>query len=174
MKKPNIKKLKYPLWFHIVFYCLTVIVPLVAILIQGFKSNSTLFKFTFVMICAAVILWIFARKFLIANLEEKMQARKAALEHDYEIEVGNPEKAKWLWFNNEMWLSIINAIHVALIGLLIFVCAWGVESAAIQIKGVGILITLLYIMAYVLKFILIVKLRGQEQEEEVKDETPKQ
>ena len=172
MKKPNIKKLKYPLWFHIVFYCLTVIVPLVAILIQGFKSDSTLFKFTFVMICAAVILWIFARKFLIANLEEKMQARKAALEHDYEIEVGNPEKAKWLWFNNEMWLSIINAIHVALIGLLIF--AWGVESAAIQIKGVGILITLLYIMAYVLKFILIVKLRGQEQEEEVKDETPKQ
>jgi hypothetical protein len=174
MKKPNINKLKYPLWFNIVFSILTVAIPLIFIVVQGFNSPSTTFKISFTMICATLLLWIFVRKFVFNKYEEKLRNRKASLEHDYEIEVGNPQKAKWLWYSNEIILSIINAVQVLLIGGLILLMAVGIESAAIKVKGLSFLIAILYIIAYVIKFILLLKLRGDEVDSEVTDEQPKQ
>ena len=174
MKKPNIKKLKYPLWFNIVFSILTVAIPLIFIVVQGFNSPSTTFKVSFTMICAILLLWIFVRKFIIHKYEEKRQNRTACLEHDYEIEVGNPQKAKWLWYSNEIVLSIINAVQVLLMGGLILLMAVGIESAAIKVKGLSFLIALLYLIAYTMKFIVLLKLRGDEVDSEVTDEQPKQ
>lgn len=174
MKKPNIKKLKYPLWFNIIFSILTVAIPLIFIVVQGFNSPSTTFKVSFTMICAILLLWIFVRKFIIRKYEDKLQNRKASLEHDYELEIGNQQKAKWLWYNNEIILSIFNAIQVLLIGGLILLMAIGIESAAIKVKGLSFLITILYLIAYAIKFIVLLKLRGSELDEEVKDEQPKQ
>lgn len=172
MKKPNIKKLKYPLWFNIVFSILTVAIPLIFIVVQGFNSPSTTFKISFTMICAILLLWIFIRKFIISKYEEKLQNRKASLEHDYEIEVGNPQKAKWLWYTNEITLSIVNTIQVLLVGGLILLMAIGIETAAIKVKGLSFLITILYLIAYIIKFIVLLKLRGEDSE--VTDEQPKQ
>lgn len=166
MKKPNIKKLKYPLWFTIVFYILTAVIPLIFIIVQGFNSPSTAFKFSFTVICSVLLLWIFARKFLLNSIEQKLQNKQVALEHDYEIEAGNSEKAKWLWYNNELWLSIINATQVVLVGGLILLLAIGIETAAITVKGLSFLIAILYLIAYVIKFIVILKLRGTEDTEE--------
>lgn len=174
MKKPNIKKLKYPLWFNIIFSILTVAIPLIFIVVQGFNSPSTTFKVSFTMICAILLLWIFVRKFIIHKYEEKLENRRASLEHDYEIEVGNPQKAKWLWYSNEIILSIINAIHVLLIGGLILLMAVGIESAAIKVKGLSFLITILYLIAYIIKFIVLFRLRGNDIDSEVSDEQPKQ
>lgn len=162
MKKPNIKKLKYPLWFNIVFLLLTVVIPVIFIIVQGFNSPSTIFKVTFTMLCAILLLWIFARKFIINKYEEKLQNRKSSLEHDYEIEVGNPQKAKWLWYSNELILTIVNTVQVLLIGSLIILIAIGIENAAIKVKGLSYLICILYILAYSMKFILLLKLRGNE------------
>ena len=173
MKKPNIKKLKYPLWFNIVFSILTVAIPLIFIIVQGFNSPSAIFKISFTMICAILLLWIFTRKFVFRKYEEKLEARKASLEHDYEIEVGNPQKAKWLWYSNEIILSVINAIQVLLIGGLILLMAVGIQNAAIKVKGLSFLIAILYLIAYTIKFIVLLKLRGDEVDSEVTDEQPK-
>lgn len=164
MKKPNIKKLKYPLWFQITFLLLTVAVPLITLVVQGLNSPSKVFRISFTFICIALVAWIFIYKFVIKGIEDKLQKKKVALEHDYEIDVGNKEKAKWLWFSNELVLSIVNAIHVALIGILILLITIGIQEAALKIKGAMYFITILYLIAYIAKFVLILTLRGKEQE----------
>lgn len=166
MKKPNIKKLKYPAWFNVLFLGLTVVIPLIFVVVQGFKSPSTTFKISFTVICSLILIWVFARKFILSKLEEKIVNKKAAIEHDYELNIGSQENAKWLWFNNELVLTIINAIQVLLIGGLIILFALGIETAAIKIKTLSILISLLYTIAYIVKFSLILKMRGEDSEVE--------
>lgn len=165
MKKPNIKKLKYPLWFQIVFLLFTVATPVITLVIQGLNSPSKVFRISFTMICLVLVAWIFVYKFVIKGVEEKLQKKKAALEHDYEIEVGNAEKCKWIWFSNELVLSIINAIHILLIGTVLLLITIGIQEAALKIKGAAFFITILYLLAYIAKFILIITLRGKELEE---------
>ena len=162
MKKPEIKKLSYPLWFTITFYILTVVAPLSFMIVQGFNSESKVFSFSFTVICTLLILWIFARKFLLNNIEVKLQNKKTSLEHDYEIEIGSQDKAKWLWFTNEMWLTILNCVQVALVGGLMLLVAVGIQNAAIKIKGLSFMVAILYLVAYIMKFIVILKLRGSD------------
>jgi hypothetical protein len=166
MKKPNIKKLKYPLWFNLLFLGLTVVLPLIFVVVQGFKSPSTTFKISFTVICATILIWVFTKKFILSKIEDKIVNKKAAIEHDYELNIGSSENAKWLWFNNELILTIINAIQVLLIGGLIVLFAVGIETAAIKIKTLSILLSLLYTIAYIIKFVLILKLRGEDSEVE--------
>ena len=164
MNKPKIKKLKYPLWFQITFLLLTVVAPLTTLVVLGLNSPSQVFRCSFTVICTLLIAWLFIYKFVIKGIEEKLQNKKSALEHDYEIDAGNKEKAKWLWFSNELALSIFNAIHVALIGVLILLITIGIQEAALKIKGAMYFIATLYLLAYIFKFILILTLRGKEQE----------
>ena len=96
MKKPNIKKLKYPLWFNLLFLGLTVVLPLIFVVVQGFKSPSTTFKVSFTVICAAILIWVFAKKFILFKIEDKIVNKKAAIEHDYELNIGSSENAKSL------------------------------------------------------------------------------
>ena len=171
MKKPEIKKLQYPLWFRIVFLLLTVGGPIILLLVQGLNSPNKVFRFTFTVICTLLIAWIFIRKFVLARKEKDIRERKVALEHDYEIEVGNPDKIKWLWFSNEIWLTIINVIEVALIASLIALTAVGIEAACIKVKGLTFAVMTFYLVAYTIKFILLLSLRGKEfKEDEVDDE----
>ena len=165
MKKPNITKLKYPLWFQIVFLFLTVVAPLITLLVSGLNSPSKVFRITFTVLCMILIFWAFIYKFVIKGIEDKLEKRKVALEHDYEIEVGNTDKARWLWFSNELLLSIIKAIHVLLIGALIALIAVGIQEAVLQIKGITFFITTLYLAAYISKFTIILILRGKETDE---------
>lgn len=162
MKKPNIKKLKYPLWFQIVFLLFTVAAPIVTLIVQGLNSPNRTFRITFTVIGIILVAWIFIRKFVIHGMETKLEQKKAAIEHDYELDIGNPEKCRWLWFSNELLLSIIKAIHVALIGMLIMLIMIGIQEAAIKIKGAAFFIMILYLLAYIAKFILILVLRGRE------------
>lgn len=162
MKKPNIKKLKYPLWFQIIFLVCTILAPLVTLVVQGLNSPNKIFRITFTVISVALVAWIFIYTFIIKGIEDRLEKRKTALEHDYEIDVGDSKKCKWLWFSNELTLSIIKAVHVALIGLLIMLIAIGIQEAALQIKGAAFFIMVLYLIAYIAKFILILILRGKE------------
>ena len=165
MKKPKIKKLKYPNWYQITFLFFTVAAPLITLVVQGLNSPSKTFRISFTVLCTLLVAWIFIHRFVIKGIEDKLQKKKAALEHDYEIDVGNPKKCKWLWFSNELMLSTINAINVALIGALIFLIVVGIQEAALKIKGAAYFIMILYLLAYISKFVLIILLRGKELED---------
>ena len=98
-----------------------------------------------------------------------MRTRKVALEHDYEIEVGSPEKIKYLWFNKELWLTIINLIQIVIIGGFLLVLVIGLEAGAIALKGAAYLIGISYAMAYITKLSYILNVRDKEEKTEVDD-----
>ena len=165
MKKPNIKKLKYPLWFNITFYLLTVLFPIVSVLIDGFKSPNRVFRITFSIIAGLIIIWTFVNKFIISTYKKKLTDEKSKLEHEYEIEVGSSEKIKWLWFTNEQKLSIFAAVQSLLIGALIIVLAIGASDGCMTIKGLTAFVAICYVVAYIMKFVTITVLKGKEDEE---------
>lgn len=164
MKEPNIKRLKYPLWFNILFYVLTVVAPIVLMMVQGFNSPNTAFKVSFGVICTLLITWVYIRKFVLANIEKRLINEKSSLEHDYSIESGSSDKIKYLWFTNELWLNLINALHIALIGILIGLLAVGIQASCIKARGSVYIVALLYMIAYGIKFIYIVVSRNKGKE----------
>lgn len=163
MKKPDIKKLKYPKWFHITFYCLTVIVPLILIMVEGFGAKTSSFRWTFGVVSMLLVAWLAIYNWLLRGLKQKVEDRKSKLEHDYEIDVGNLEKIKYIWFSNEMKLSIISAINIALWGTLFAVVLTGIAEGVMAIKGAIVIICTLYVIAYTLKLGTILYLRGEEK-----------
>ena len=170
MEKPNIKKLKYPLWFTIVFYCLTVLAPLVLVMVQGYQSESKVFRITFGVISSALIVWMFINKFLLAATKKELREKKLKLEHEYEIEIGNQENIKYLWFSTEQWLFLFSLVDVILFGGLLLVIIEGIASGVMSFKGVTIFVTLCYIVAYSMKFVVITAMKNKEYKEENNNE----
>lgn len=168
MKKRNleIKKLGYPLWFHVLFFLLTVVVPIALIAFEGLKAPATpsgsAFKVSFIGLSLGIFTWFFAKRFLIKNWEAKLISSQAALEHDYSIQVGNPELTKYHWYSNESKLSIINMINVLLYGGLTFLIMLGVSSALIEIKHVVLIVTGLYVIAFTIKFVFLTMRSGTD------------
>lgn len=161
MKKPDIKRLKYPLWFQIVFFVLTVIVPLILLMVEGYKSPSTSFKWTFGVLSSLVVIWAFINKFVISRFVEKVKEREVKLIHDYEIDVGNLDKIKWLWFTNEQKLAAFNAISIALYGSLFGVALTAISKGLMAIRGLIAIVAICYVVAYAMKFIVISVLKGK-------------
>lgn len=165
-RKPEIKRLKYPLWSHIVFFALTVIVPLVFVMVEGYQSPRTAFKWTFGVISGLVIVWSFLHKFILCKWEDSWRDRQAKLEHDYEIDVGNADKIKWLWFNNEMKLNAIIAVKIVLWGSLLAIVLNEIAEGFMKIRGALIAIAICYVVAYVIKFLVITIKKGVDSYEE--------
>lgn len=165
-RKLEIKRLKYPLWSQIVFFLLTVIAPLVFIMVEGYQSPRTNFKWTFGIICGLVIVWSFVHKFILTKYEDKWRDRQVKLEHDYEIDVGNADKIKWLWFNNEMKLNAFVAVKIALWGSLFAVTLNEIAEGFMKIRGALIAIAICYVVAYVMKFMVITIKKGVDSYEE--------
>lgn len=162
-KKPDIKQLKYPVWFNILFYVLTVLGPMTLLVVQGLRSPSPVFKVTFSVISILLLTWIFIRKFILKNIETRLITEKASLEHDYKIDSGSKKKCKWLWYNNELLLTVFNLIQCAIIvGLIALICI-GIQNAAITVKGSIYAVVVFYILAYVTKIVLILSLRGSDE-----------
>ena len=172
----KIKTLKYPKWYHIVHFILTILIPIILIMIEGFNAPQsfvgTIFKITFTSLSILVMTWFFVKKLIINKIETKLIAKQAALEHDYSIDVGNPDKIKYLWYKNEIKLTLFNFVSVLLNGGLMVVILLGVSSTLLTIKSAVLLITILYIIAYTIKFmILIVKQKVEDDlsEDETED-----
>lgn len=168
MDKPDIKRLKYPLWFKIVFYLLTTLIPIIIIMVEGYQSPSTGFKWTFGIISGLVILWSMFNKFFISKIEQDIRDRQVQLKHDYEIDVGNAEKIKWLWFSGEQKLAIFNALQLIIYGALIIVVIVGIRKALMEVQGIILIIIVCYIIAFFLKFTVITILKGSNYDEEQK------
>lgn len=165
MEKPDIKKLKYPIWFHVIFYCLTVVVPLILIMVEGFSAKTSSFRWTFGVVSMLLVSWLAIYNWLLRGIKKKVEDRKSKLEHDYEIDVGNSDKIKYIWFSNEMKLAIISAVNIVLWGTLFGVVLTGIAQGVMAIQGALITICILYVVAYILKFCTIIFLRGEEKGE---------
>lgn len=162
MKKPVINKLKYPTWFQIAFYCLTVVIPVCLILLEGLTSEHSWFKWSFAVIATTVIAWSAIYKWLLTGMRDKITERKTKLEHDYEINVGDENKIKYIWFSNEQKLAIVDAINILVWGAFITLVSHGIANGFMAIKVASLSITALYVIAYVIKFLLITHMKGYE------------
>ena len=156
----KISTLKYPRWYSIVHFILTILIPIVLVMIEGFNAPpsklGTVFKVTFIGISGLVITWFFIKKLIINKIETTLRTKQVALEHDYSIEVGNPDKIRYLWYRNEIKLALFQFISVALNGGLIVIILLGVSSALLTIKSAVLLITSLYLIAYTIKFMILI------------------
>ena len=83
MAKPKIKTLKYPLWFNITFYILTIILPIVLVMIEGYKSPSQTFRWTFGIITGLIIIYTFVKKFILKYLEKVKSL--GIINHDFNL-----------------------------------------------------------------------------------------
>lgn len=170
MSKTNIKKLKYPAWFNIVFSILTLGVPLALFAYTGFTSadttGGTIFKITFTGVLTLVLAWWFIYRFVIKKHVDKLLATQANLEHDYSIEVGNPDAIKTMWYNNEKILTLIDIIRVLLYGGLGVVLAIGIEAGVVKVKTTLFIIAICYVIAYTIKGMLLLNRKEDTDESE--------
>lgn len=168
MSKPNIKKLKYPVWFNIIFSVLTLGIPLALFVYSGFSSaeskTATVFKITFGAILILAIAWWFIYKFVIKRYIDKIVAKQAALEHDYSIETGNPTAIKALWFTNEKILTILDGVRVLLYGGLSAVLLMGIEAGLVKARVILLIIACCYVIAYTIKMILLMSQKEESDE----------
>lgn len=167
--KVVVKKLRYSWFTNSVFFCLTVLIPIVLIFIEGYKApnttTGTIFKVSFTGLSIGLITWIIISKTFLKNYKTKLLARQSALEHDYSTENGNIEKIRLMWYRNERVLTIFSLVSVILTGGLISIILLGVSYAFITISNTIILIVGLYALAYTIKFIALIIPGGDEDDE---------
>lgn len=177
MSKPNIKKLKYPLWYNIVFAILTVAIPLGLFVYECLSAAHTqagvVFKITFVGLTLAIIAWLFLNHFVIKKFKEKVRAKQLLLEHDYSAQVGNPDALKAMWYANERWLTLFEIAGVLLYGGLGALILIAVQSAIIKVKGILIIIAICYTIAYTIKYLLLILRKEATDETDNGAEEPK-
>lgn len=177
MSKPNIKKLKYPLWYNIVFAILTVAIPLGLFVYECLSAAHTqagvVFKITFVGLTLAIIAWLFLNHFVIKKFKEKVHAKQLLLEHDYSAQVGNPDALKAMWYANERWLTLFEIAGVLLYGGLGALILIAVQSAIIKVKGILIIIAICYTIAYTIKYLLLILRKEATDETDNGAEEPK-
>ena len=164
MAKSNVNKLKYPLWLIISFYLLTVLGPIILIMIEGFQAPDERggigFKLTFGVLSTAIIAWVFIKKLLVDKIETKLITKQTSLQHDYSIDCGDTNKIRYLWYENELTLTLFSLVSILLYGGLICIVLIAVAEALIQIKGIIMLIIIMYAVAYTIKFVYIIAKRN--------------
>ena len=160
MSKVDIKKLKYPLWYNIVFVILTIVIPLSLFVYECLSAAQTqagiIFKVTFIGITLALITWLFFNHFVIKTFKEKLLSKQTLLEHDYSAEVGNPNTIKAMWYSNERWLTLFEVLEVLLFGGLGAIILLAVQAGIIHLRGILIIVATCYVVAYTIKYLLLV------------------
>lgn len=170
MRKPNIKKLKYPIWFNITFAILTLVVPLGLFMAECLGAaqtqSGTVFKITFVAVVILIIAWLFLNHFVLSKIKTKLVSEQSMLEHDYTAEVGNTEKIKLVWYANSRWLTLFEFVSVLLYGGLGYILLTAVQTGLIKIRAILIIIAICYVLAYTIRFILLMTIKEPKHETE--------
>jgi len=166
----KVNKLKYPTWFVVIFYLLTIGLPLTYIFIEGYKAPSQTFRITFTIVIGLCIFWLFLNKFMLKNKFTEIKSKKAQLEHEYQIQVGNTDNIKKLWYDNEVMYNIITALSIFIYGLTIIVIAYGISLGCLKVKAMTTCITSCYVVAYLLKFLVLTLILNNDTENGENDE----
>lgn len=171
--KQDIKKLKYPLWYNIVFAILTIVIPLGLFVYECLSAAHTqagvVFKVSFVSIVIAIIAWLFVNHFVIKKYKAKILTRQTQLEHDYSAEIGNAEALKTMWYSNERLLTLFEVITVILYGGLGALIIVAIQTSLIKVRGILIIIATCYVLAYTIKYMLLIS--RKEASDETNDRT---
>jgi hypothetical protein len=134
-------------------------------MIEGMKVPQSWFRLSFMTITIGVIVWFVIKKYITDKMRDKLISKQTALEHDYSIDNGNPVKIKYLWFENEQKLTMFEAISVLLNGGLLVLILMGVATTFMKIRLALSIIMILYIIAYTIKFLIIMTMKGADDEE---------
>jgi hypothetical protein len=150
MKTP---KLKMPLWQNIVYFLLTVIIPLVFVYVEVGLSKSTGFKVTFIFLTLILVIYEFLKKFIIKNQISKINADIVHLEHDYSNGIGESKLIKHNWLNRKLQEYLISSLSVVILMICTVLMINAIVSKLIQFKGAFIIICLCYFVAFIFKII---------------------
>lgn len=150
------KKLKLPLWSEIVYLLLTVVAPIVFVLVEAYKVPSDGFRATFTVFCAALIGYIMIRKFVVNKYIEKLSNQCTTIELNYQTGVGDPDKNKTLWVKNKIIEYVFNILQIILIGALMLLVIWGIQSLGLKLKGTMLFIFIIYIAAFAFKIVMYI------------------
>ncbi len=151
-------KLKLPLWSDIVYLCLTVLAPIVFLLIEAYRVPSDGFKVTFTVCIIALLTYVFIRKFILTKYIEKLTNQCATIELNYQTGVGDPEKNKTLWVKNKIVEYAFSIAYIILLGTLLLLIIWGVQTLGMKLKGTMLFIFLLYIVAFSFRIMMYVSI----------------
>ena len=177
MSKPDIKKLKYPLWYTIVFAILTVVIPLGLFVFECLSAARTqagvVFKVSFVGITIALVAWLFFKHFVVKKFKEKLLSKQTLLEHDYSAQVGNADSIKAMWYDNEKWLTLFEIAEVLLYGGLGAIILIAVQMGIIKVKGILIIVAMCYVIAYTIKYLLLLMRKEADDETDAGTKEPK-
>lgn len=149
-------KLKLPLWSDIIYLCLTVLAPIVFLLIEAYRVPSDGFRVTFTVCTTALLAYVFIRKFILTKYIEKLVNQCAIIELNYQTGVGDPEKNKTLWVKNKIVEYAFSIAYIILLGTLLLLIIWGVQTLGMKLKGTMLFIFLLYIVAFSFRIIMYV------------------
>lgn len=165
-------KLKLPLWSDIVYLCLTVLAPIVFLLIEAYRVPSDGFRVTFTVCTAALLAYILIRKFILTKYIEKLSDQCATIELNYQTGVGDPEKNKTLWVKNKIVEYTFNISYIILLGSLLLLIIWGVQTLGMKLKGTMLFVFLLYIVAFSFRIIMYIStfIKKKDTNEEPSEE----
>ena len=165
-------KLKLPLWSDIVYLCLTVLAPIVFLLIEAYRVPSDGFRVTFTVCTTALLAYILIRKFILTKYIEKLSNQCATIELNYQTGVGDPEKNKTLWVKNKIVEYTFNISYIILLGSLLLLIIWGVQTLGMKLKGTMLFVFLLYIVAFSFRIIMYIStfIKKKDTNEEPSEE----
>lgn len=151
MKK--IPKLKLHLWQEIIYFLLVVGAPAAITSVELFQTHSTMLKISFTSVGALLITLVVIKKFFINSKIEKVRKKIIALEHDYSIEVGNPDNCRQQWAIYNLFIFVYNAacVILALVLLVIFVNA--LIKGLMAFRGAAVIILLCVFIGIMFKIV---------------------
>lgn len=149
MKK--VPKLRLKLWEEIIYTLLVVGAPAAITCIELFQSHSTVLKISMTSVGALLITLIVAKKFFVNNKILKWKERITMLEHDYSIEVGNPENCKSQWAMYNLFIFVYNAVCVIIALVLVILFVNALVDGLLAFKGAAILILFFALVAILFK-----------------------
>lgn len=151
MKK--VPKLKLKLWEEIIYTLFVVGAPAVITCIELFQSHSTVLKISMASTGALLITLIVIKKFFVNNKIQKWKEHITMLEHDYSIEVGNPENCKSQWAMYNLFVFIYNAVCVLVALVLLILFVYALVEGLLAFKGASLLILLFAFIGMLFKII---------------------
>lgn len=167
-------KLKLPLWSDIVYLLLTVVAPIVFIVIEAMKVPSASFRISFTVCSASIIAYVMIRKFIIDKYINKLSSQCATVELNYQTDVGDPEKNKTFWVKSKVIEYVFSIIQIVLVGSLILLIVWGLQTLGLKLRGTTIFIFLLYLVAFAFRIVMYLGILQKKNNSDKVDSEQKQ
>ena len=103
---------------------------------------------------SSIIAYVMIRKFIIDKYINKLSSQCATVELNYQTDVGDPEKNKTFWVKSKVIEYVFSIIQIVLVGSLILLIVWGLQTLGLKLRGTTIFIFLLYLVAFAFRIVM--------------------